>query len=121
VYREEPALWERDSDSTAFWWIEPNDSDANVIAFARASADFERVLVFVANLSPVPRSGYRLGLPRAGRWREAMNTDSSFYGGSDVGNLGGVESVPIPWHGQPMSAEVTLPPLAGVWLVPDTE
>ena len=61
----------------AFWWIEPNDADANVIAFARASADGERVLVFVANLSPVPRSGYRLGLPRAGRWREAINTDST--------------------------------------------
>ena len=121
VYRDEPALWERDSDSTAFSWLEPNDSDANVIAFARASADFERVLVFVANLSPVPRSGYRLGLPRAGRWREAMNTDSSFYGGSDVGNLGGVEAEPIPWHGQPLSAEITLPPLAGLWLVPETE
>ena len=110
-----------DSDSDGFCWLEPNDADANVVAFARASADGERVLVFVANLSPVPRAGYRLGLPRAGRWREALNTDSSFYGGSDVGNLGGVEAEPIPWHGQPISAEVTLPPLGGVWLVPDTE
>jgi 1,4-alpha-glucan branching enzyme len=92
-----------------------------VIAFARASKDFERVLVFVSNLSPVPRYGYRLGLPRTGRWREAMNTDSSFYGGSDVGNLGGVQTEPIPWHGQPVSAEVTLPPLAGLWLIPEHE
>ena len=68
--------------------------------------------MFVANLSPVPRPAYRLGLPRAARWREALNTDSTFYGGSDVGNLGGVEPEPIPWHGQPCSAEVTLPPLA---------
>ena len=74
--------------------------------------------MFVANLSPVPREGYRLGLPRAARWQEAINTDSTFYGGSDVGNLGGLEPEPIPWHGQPVSALVTLPPLAAVWLVP---
>jgi 1,4-alpha-glucan branching enzyme len=120
-YREEPALWEVDSDPSGFWWLEPNDADRNVIAFARASQQGDRVVVFVANLSPVPRPGYRLGLPRAGRWREAINTDSTYYGGSDVGNLGGVEAEPIPWHGQPLSAELTLPPLAAVWLVPDDE
>jgi 1,4-alpha-glucan branching enzyme len=121
LYREEPALYETDSDPAGFWWIEPNDADRNVLAFARASHGGERVLVFVANLSPVPREGYRLGLPRAGRWREAINTDSTFYGGSDLGNLGGVEPEPIPWNGQPVSAEVTLPPLSGVWLVPDAD
>src|SRR5205085_2601479 len=88
-----PALWELDSDPAGFWWIEPNDADSNVIAFARASRDGERVVVFATNLSPVPRPGYRLGLPRACRWREALNTDSTFYGGSDAGNLGGVEPV----------------------------
>jgi 1,4-alpha-glucan branching enzyme len=119
LYKDEPALWEVDSDPSGFWWIEPNDADANVIAFARQSRDGERVVVFVANLSPVPRPGYRLGLPRSTRWREAINTDSTYYGGSDVGNLGGVQPQPIPWHGQPVSAEVTLPPLAAVWLVPD--
>ncbi len=121
AYHDEPALWEVDSDSSGFWWVEPNDADSNVIAFARSSRDGDRVLVFVANLSPVPREGYRLGLPRATRWREALNTDSTFYGGSDVGNLGGVQPEPIPWHGQPVSAEVTLPPLAAIWLVPDTD
>jgi 1,4-alpha-glucan branching enzyme len=121
LYRDEPALWELDSDPSGFWWIEPNDADANVVAFARQSRDSERVLVFVANLSPVPREGYRLGLPRATRWREAINTDSTYYGGSDVGNLGGVQPEPIPWHGQPVSAEVTLPPLAAIWLVPESE
>jgi 1,4-alpha-glucan branching enzyme len=119
LYRDEPALWELDSDPAGFWWIEPNDADSNVIAFARASRDGERVLVFAANLAPVPRPGYRLGLPRACRWREALNTDSTFYGGSDVGNLGGVDPEPVPWHNQPVSAEVTLPPLAAVWLVPE--
>jgi 1,4-alpha-glucan branching enzyme len=119
LYKSEPALWEVDADPTGFWWLEPNDADNNVIAFARASRNVERVAVFVANLSPVPRSPYRLGLPRACRWKEAINTDSTYYGGSDMGNLGGVAPEPIPWHGQPVSAEITLPPLAGVWLVPD--
>jgi 1,4-alpha-glucan branching enzyme len=119
TYRDEPALWELDTDPTGFWWLEPNDADNNVLAFARRSADGSRLLVFVANLSPVPRHGYRLGLPRAVRWREAVNTDSSFYGGSDIGNLGGVAPEPIPWHDQPVSAELTLPPLAAIWLVPD--
>jgi 1,4-alpha-glucan branching enzyme len=119
LYKAEPALWEVDADPSGFWWLEPNDADNNVIAFARASRDGERVAVFAANLSPVPRSPYRLGLPRACRWKEAINTDSTFYGGSDMGNLGGVAPEPIPWHGQPVSAEITLPPLAGVWLVPD--
>jgi 1,4-alpha-glucan branching enzyme len=119
TYREEPALWEADFDPTGFYWIEPNDAEGNVIAFARASRDHERVLISAANLSPVPRGPYRLGLPRSGRWRELLNTDSTFYGGSDQGNLGGIEAEPIPWHGQPFSAEITLPPLAALWLVPD--
>jgi len=119
IYKEEPALWEVDSDPSGFWWLEPNDADNNVVAFARQSRDGERVVVFVSNLSPVPRGPYRLGLPRAGRWRELLNTDSTFYGGSDVGNLGEIEPEPIPWHGQKFSAEITLPPLAAVWLVPD--
>jgi 1,4-alpha-glucan branching enzyme len=119
LYRSEPALYELDSDPGGFWWLEPNDADNNVVAFARQSRDGQRVVVFVANLSPVPHDRYRLGLPRSGRWREALNTDSSFYGGSDVGNLGGVQPQPIPWHNQAFSAEVTLPPLASIWLVPD--
>jgi len=119
AYRSEPALYERDSDPGGFWWLEPNDADRNIIAFARQSLGGERVIVFVANLSPVPQEHYRLGLPRSTRWREAINTDSSFYGGSDVGNLGAVTPEPIPWHGEPFSAEITLPPLAAVWLVPD--
>jgi 1,4-alpha-glucan branching enzyme len=119
LYRSEPALYELDSDPAGFYWIEPNDADNNIISFARQSRDGSRVVVFVANLSPVPRTHYRLGLPRATRWKEALNTDSQFYGGSDVGNLGGVEPEPIPWNGQPVSAEVTLPPLGAVWLVPE--
>jgi len=119
TYRDEPALWELDSDPGGFWWLEASAADDNVIAFARRSADDERVLVFVANLSPTPHGPFRLGLPRSSRWREVLNTDSTHYGGSDVGNLGGVQPEPIPWHGEPFSAEITLPPLAAIWLVPD--
>jgi 1,4-alpha-glucan branching enzyme len=119
VLRSEPALYEQDFDPAGFWWLEANDAAANVVAFARASKNGSRVLVCAANLSPVPRPDYRLGLPRAGRWREAINTDSSFYGGTDTGNLGGIEAEPAGWHGQPFSAEVSLPPLGVIWLVPE--
>jgi 1,4-alpha-glucan branching enzyme len=118
-YRDEPALWEMDFEPEGFWWIEANDAENNVLAFARRTRDSQRVVVFAANLSPVPREGYRLGLPRPGRWTELVNTDSAFYGGSDVGNLGGVQAEPMGWHDQPFSAQLTLPPLGAVWLVPD--
>ncbi|MGH2916695.1 MAG: 1,4-alpha-glucan branching protein GlgB [Solirubrobacteraceae bacterium] len=119
IYRDEPALYELDSEPAGFIWLEPNDADRNVIAFARRSEGDRRWLVCVANLSPVPRTGYRVGLPRRGRWREAMNTDSAFYGGSGMGNLGALDAEPVHWHEQPFSALVTLPPLGVVWLVPD--
>jgi 1,4-alpha-glucan branching enzyme len=121
AYRAEPALWELDSDHTGFYWIEANDAANNIVAFGRRDASGDRVMVFVANLSPVPRHDYRLGLPRAGRWREALNTDSGFYGGTDTGNFGGVEAEPLGWMGQPYSASLSLPPLSALWLVPDDE
>jgi 1,4-alpha-glucan branching enzyme len=120
VYRETPALWEVDFSHEGFQWLEANDAQDNVVAFARLPADGERPLVFVCNLSPVPRPGYRVGMPRAGRWVEAVNTDSAYYGGTDVGNLGGVDAEGVPWHDQPFSAEITLPPLGAIWLVPET-
>jgi 1,4-alpha-glucan branching enzyme len=119
VYKAQPALWERDFDGEGFYWIEPNDADRNVVVFARAGLDPARtVLVVAANLAPVVRERYRVGLPQPGRWREVLNSDASVYGGSNVGNADGVLSEPIPWHGQPYSAEVTLPPLGVLWLAP---
>ena len=118
-YKAEPALWEMDYDGTGFWWIEANAAEDNVFAFARRTKDSERVVVVAMNLSPAVRHSYRLGLPSSGRWTERMNTDSSHYGGSDQGNLGGVEAEGVGWHGQPFSAEFTLPPLGVLWLVPD--
>jgi 1,4-alpha-glucan branching enzyme len=121
IYRAEPALHEVDFEPTGFRWLEPNDAANNVLAFARLSADGERQLVCALNLSPVPRYGYRLGMPRCCRWKEALNSDSAHYGGSGVGNLGAVEAEAVPWHDQPFSAEVTLPPLGVVWFVPDDD
>jgi 1,4-alpha-glucan branching enzyme len=89
-----------------------------VLAFVRLPADGKRPLVSISNLSPLPREGWRVGLPVKGKWREALNTDSRFYGGSDVGNGLGLEAEHVPWNEQSWSAEVTLPPLATVWLVP---
>ena len=127
VYRREPALWQRDADPGGFFWIEPNDADQSVVAFARqddGGAHGEpgsRVIVCVCNLTPVPREGYRLGLPRSGAWREALNTDAEIYGGANIGNLGGVQAEALPWHSQPFSAPVTLPPLGVLWLVPERQ
>jgi 1,4-alpha-glucan branching enzyme len=121
AYRDEPAMWELDFENSGFYWIEANDAANNVVAFARRNVEGDRLVVFVANMSPVPRHGYRLGFPRAGRWREAVNTDSSFYGGTDTGNFGGIEAEPLGWHGQPYSAAISLPPLGALWLVPDAD
>ncbi len=119
VYRYHPSLHELDFDPRGFRWIDGSNSDANVIAFARFGEDAGRHLVCLCNLSPVPRFGYRVGLPASGPYREVLNTDSRHYGGSDLGNLGVVVSSPTPWHGLPNSATVTLPPLATVWLAPE--
>jgi 1,4-alpha-glucan branching enzyme len=119
VYKDERALWDVDFEPSGFAWLEPNDAENNVVSFLRRSQNDEQVLVAACNFSPVPRHNYRMGLPRGGRWREAVNTDAGVYGGSGVGNLGGVDAENVPWHGQPFSAELQLPPLGVVWLVPE--
>lgn len=119
VYRDEAALWELDTDPQGFRWISGGDADHNTVAFLRVSKDDERQLVCVCNLSPVPRDRYRLGVPRAGQWNEIVNTDSSFYGGSDVGNHGSVTTTHEAYNDFEFSVELTLPPLATIWLVPD--
>jgi 1,4-alpha-glucan branching enzyme len=119
AYRAHPALYEIDDEPSGFRWLEPNDAANNVLAFARLDANSERPVVCVLNLSPVPRYDYRVGMPVCCRWRELVNTDSTYYGGSGVGNLGGVEAEPVPWHDQPFSATLTLPPLGAVWLIPE--
>jgi 1,4-alpha-glucan branching enzyme len=117
-YRDEPALWEVDFDPAGFRWLEANDADANAVAFARFAAEGRRALVCACNFSPVPRPAYRIGLPRSGSWHELLNTDDERYGGNGVGNRGEIAAEPKPWHDQPFSAELTLPPLGVIWLVP---
>ena len=118
IYRGEPALWEVDFSPEGFRWLEPNDALSNVFAFMRISRDGERQLACIANLSPVTREGYRVGLPKGGDWVELLNTDSTYYSGGGVGNMGKVTAAEPGWHDQPFSAMITLPPLAVVWLRP---
>ena len=119
-YRSEPALYELDADPEGFRWLELSDADSNVIAFARFSRD-GRALACLCNFAPVRRDGYRVALPRAGAWREVLNTDAVEYGGSGAGNPGPVVAEEAPrHHDHPFSAEVTLPPLGVVWLRPET-
>ncbi len=115
TYRDFPALWSQDADPAGFAWIDANDADNNVFSFLRHGTDGS-VLACVSNFAGVPHEGYRLGLPKAGRWDEVLNTDAEVYSGSGVGNMGSVESLAEAWHGQPASVSLRLPPLGTLWL-----
>jgi 1,4-alpha-glucan branching enzyme len=114
-YRAEPALWAGDDDPAAFAWLEGTDADHNVFAFARRDPGGARTVACIVNLSPVPRHEYRVGLPEAGTWVEILDTDSRFYGGSDVGNGGWVVAEPRD-GGEGGVARLVLPPLGVLWL-----
>jgi len=115
AYRDTAALWDQDFDPGGFEWIDANDAADNVFSWLRYGSDGSMVAC-IANMAPIVRSGYRVGLPKAGRWKEVLNTDAESYGGSGVGNLGAIDAHWEPWHGRDASAEVVLPPLATVWL-----
>jgi 1,4-alpha-glucan branching enzyme len=114
IYREEEAMHFFDFDFQGFEWIDCHDSEQSVISFFRTSA--KQKLVCVANFTPVPRESYRIGVPYPGKYREIFNSDSSHYGGSNLGNQGEIEATPTPWMGLPNSVELTIPPLAGLIL-----
>ncbi|HEX2137900.1 MAG TPA: alpha amylase C-terminal domain-containing protein, partial [Microvirga sp.] len=116
VYREFPALHERDTEAAGFQWLVADDADNSVIAWARRGEDERQVVIVVSNFTPVPREGYRIGVPRPGFYREVLNTDAALYGGSNMGNMGGVTAEESESHGQPCSLTLTLPPLATVML-----
>jgi 1,4-alpha-glucan branching enzyme len=113
VYKNEPALWDRDDSHESFEWIDFHDADHCVVAFLRRSQAGE-ILVFVVNATPVVRQGYRLGVPNDGFYREIINTDGETYGGSNVGNLGGLVAEAVEWQGRTHSLIINLPPLAVV-------
>jgi 1,4-alpha-glucan branching enzyme len=112
LYASSPALHELDFDPSGFEWIDFLDSDNSVLAFQRLSADALGRLVFICNFTPAVRQAYRIGLPIHGSFREVLNTDAASFGGSDVLNAGEIKAEAVPWHGQPFSAVLTLPPLA---------
>lgn len=114
LYRDTPALFELDCRREGFEWVDCNDAHASVLSFVRLDAQQEEAVLVACNFTPVPRVGYRLGVPWGGFWREILNTDAGEYGGSGMGNGGGAGAQEEPVHGRPWSLAVTLPPLAAV-------
>jgi 1,4-alpha-glucan branching enzyme len=114
LYREVPALHQRDCEGDGFSWIDANNGAESVVSYLRRGDDGEAIAVVVCNFTPVPRHGYRIGVPYAGRYRERVNTDARDYGGSGIGNFGAIEAEPHPMHGHPYSLCLQLPPLAVV-------
>jgi 1,4-alpha-glucan branching enzyme len=116
LYRREEALHALDTDPAGFEWIDSSDADAGVVSLIRNGREEKQRLVAVCNFTPVPRFGYRVGVPRPGFWREILNSDALEYWGRGLGNLGGVLAEAEPFHGRPHSLTLTLPPLAVVFL-----
>ena len=119
LYRQTPALHLKDAEPDGFEWLEVADADQSVIAWIRRGGVGDKPVVMLTNFTPVERPSYRIGLPYAQPWREALNTDGRIYGGANRGNLSHIVAEAIPSHGQPASAEVYLPPLSTLFLVPD--
>ncbi len=119
IYREQPALHELDNDPAGFEWIDANDSENSSLSFLRKGrAEREQILV-VCNFTPVPRTKFRIGVPLGGYWRELLNSDSTHYAGSGMGNGGGVMAENVASHGRPCSLSLTLPPLGVLFLKPE--
>ncbi|MCI0464728.1 MAG: 1,4-alpha-glucan branching protein GlgB [Gemmataceae bacterium] len=116
LYAKEPALHELDFDPAGFEWIDHHDGENSTLSYLRKSRSGKGTLLVVCNFTPVPRFGYYVGVPHTGFWREVLNSDSTLYGGSGMGNLGGAETVAGSAHGRPVSIPLTLPPLAVVVL-----
>ena len=117
VYRDTPALYRLDCDPSGFQWIEANDHENSVFAYLRKGAEDDPPVVVINNLTPVPRHDYKIGVPKAGRWVERINSDATVYGGSGTGNPEGILAVESESHGQPCSMLLTLPPLGTLILM----
>jgi len=116
TYRAEAALHEYDCEPLGFEWVDHQDWENSVISFLRLGRTTRDMILVICNFTPVARAGYAVGVPRGGFWRELLNSDAAEYGGSGLGNLGGVEARREPRHGRDWSLRVTLPPLAAIWL-----
>ncbi len=118
LYRRKRPLHATDAEHRGFAWVDCADRDASVVSFLRKGANPEQSLLVVCHFTPVVRKGYRLGVPSRGVWKELVNTDSSHYGGSNVGNRGYLEAEEVPFHGHPYSIQLTLAPLSTVVFEP---
>ncbi len=118
LLRAEPALHEVDFDGAGFEWVDARDADASVVSFLRKPRNGPPMLV-VCNFTPVPRMNYMVGVPQGGYWREMLNSDAPLYGGSGIGNLGGIEAAPVAAQGRYHSLALTLPPLSTVFFKPE--
>ena len=118
--RDQPALYELDFEPEGFVWIDCHDADQSILGYRRCARGSSEALI-VLNFTPLVRHCYRIGAPRPGTYREAFNSDSRHYGGSDVGNGSTVQAAAVPWMGLPCSLELTLPPLAGLILLPGAD
>jgi 1,4-alpha-glucan branching enzyme len=116
AYQHEPSLHEVDFEAAGFSWIDCHDNENSVVSLIRRARDPRDFTVIVANFTPVPRPGYRIGVPEAGWYRECLNSDAAIYGGSNMGNSGGVQTEAIPDHGFDQSINLTVPPLGFVLL-----
>jgi 1,4-alpha-glucan branching enzyme len=112
LYKQLPALHVHDFDSRGFAWLPLAHHEPTILAWLRRAGDGDAFAVVICNLTTQPRHGLHLGLPAAGAWHELLNSDAACYGGSGVGNLGRIEALPVPLHGMPASAGITVPPLA---------
>jgi 1,4-alpha-glucan branching enzyme len=113
LYKNEPALWQFDDSYEGFEWIDFHDAESSIVAYFRKAQDGPN-LIFAVNATPVPRHAYRIGAAGEGWYEEILNTDAETYGGSNVGNFGGVHADAIPWQGQSHSISINLPPLGVV-------
>ena len=111
-YKSQPALYLNDFSPEGFRWIEPNDADQSVFTYIRFADDKSEFIVVACNFTPIPRYHYRIGVPEAGYYKEVLNSDAGIYGGSNLGNYGGVNSIEQTSHGFPHSLSLTLPPLS---------
>jgi 1,4-alpha-glucan branching enzyme len=118
TYRTEPALHVLDNEAAGFEWVDCCDSAASVLSLLRKGQSSNDVVLVVGNFTPVPRVGYRIGISFGGYWRELLNSDAREYGGSGMGNMGGLQAEATAAHGRPYSLNLTLPPLSIVFLKP---
>jgi 1,4-alpha-glucan branching enzyme len=119
LYRDEGAMHRLDTEPAGFEWVDCHDAEASVLVLMRRAEEGGPPVLIALNFTPLPRENYRVGVPTGGFWRELLNSDATSYGGTGMGNMGGVEASPVGCHGRPWALTLTLPPLAAVFLAPE--